>query len=98
MASDMKVHMKQMSVTEFLHTENMASIGTEFLHTETLATIDIYWLLLNIYGDQSVDVRTVRWWVMQFNNSDSNFWSLPLVQAFMSVVCRLLFTAGEDAS
>jgi len=30
-----------------------------------------HWRLLNVYGDQSVDVSTVRWWVVHFS-SDGN--------------------------
>lgn len=29
---------------------------------------DIHWHLLNIDGDQIVDMRTVRWWVLCFNS------------------------------
>ena len=47
MASDMEVHLKQRCVTEFFHVEKMSSI-------------DIDWHLLNIYGDQTVNVKTVR--------------------------------------
>ena len=47
MTYDMKVCMKQKYVIEFLHVEN------------TVPT-DIHWCLLNIYGDQTVDVSTVR--------------------------------------
>jgi len=54
MASGMEVWMKQRWVIEFLHMENMVPIG-------------IYWHLLNISGDQPVDVSTVRWWVVQFS-------------------------------
>ena len=46
-ASDTEVHMKQRCVTEFLHTEKMAPT-------------DIHQLLLNVDGDQTVDVSTVR--------------------------------------
>ena len=48
MASDMEVCMKQGCVTEFLHAEE-------------IAPIDIQWHLLNVYGDETVDVSTVRW-------------------------------------
>ena len=46
MASDMEVCMKQRCVTEFLHAEKMAPT-------------DIHLCLLNIYGDQRVDVSTM---------------------------------------
>lgn len=35
----------------------------EFPCAEKMAPIDIHWCLLNIYGDQIVDVRAVRSWV-----------------------------------
>jgi len=38
MVSDMEVHMEQRCVIEFLHGDKMASL-------------DIYWCLLNVYGD-----------------------------------------------
>jgi len=46
MTSDMEEHMKQRCVTEFLHVEKMAPT-------------DIHWHLLNIDGNQTVDVNTV---------------------------------------
>ena len=47
MAPDVEVHMKQ-------------RCGTEFLHAEKMAATDIHQHLLNISGDQTVDVGTVR--------------------------------------
>ena len=64
MVSDMEVCMKQRGVTEFLHVEK-------------IATTDIHQHLLNIYGDRTVDVSTVRWWVVHFNSSDSNMKDNP---------------------
>ena len=49
LVSDMEVHMKQRCVTEFLH-------------AEINAPIDIHWCLVNVDGDQTVDVSTVRRW------------------------------------
>jgi len=49
--SDTKVWVKQRCVIEFLYAEKMAPI-------------DIHWCLLNINGDQIVDVSTVRLWVV----------------------------------
>jgi hypothetical protein len=51
MASDMEVRTKQRCVTEFLH-------------VETFPPIDIHQRLINVYGDQTVDVSTVMLWVM----------------------------------
>ena len=47
MASDMGVWMKQRR-------------AIELLHVEKIAPIDIHWHLLNIYGDQTMDVSTVK--------------------------------------
>ena len=54
-----------------------------------------HWYLLNVYGDQTVNVNTVKRWVVPFSSRDSG-WCL-LVQVFMSMVCRLLFIADENA-
>jgi len=82
MASDMKVCMKQSCVPEFLHVEKMANTG-------------IHWCLLNIYGDQVVDVSTVRQWVACFSNGNDSGSPL-LMQIFMSMADRLLFSAGKN--
>jgi len=64
MASDMEVRMKQRCVTEFLHAEK-------------IAPNDIHRCLLNIYGDQTVDVSTVRQWVVCFSSGDSDVKDKP---------------------
>ena len=69
--------------------------GTEFFHVETKAHTDIPQCLLNIYGDQPVDVSTVRWWVVYFSSDDSG--PPPLIQMFTKVAFRPLFIAGEKA-
>ena len=58
MASDVEVHIKQKSVTEFLYAENSAPTG-------------ILWLL-NVFGDQTVGVSSVRLWVVCFSSGDSD--------------------------
>ena len=63
MASDMEVRMKQRCVTEFLHAEK-------------IAPNDIHRCLL-VYGDQTVDVSTVRRWVARFNSGDSDVKDKP---------------------
>ena len=50
MASEMEVCMKQREG------------GIGFFHVEKMTHIDIHCCLLNVYGDQRVDVSTVRWW------------------------------------
>ena len=52
---------------------------------------------VNIYGDQTVDVSTARWWVVHFSRGNNNCGSPPLVQDVMSKACRLLFIAGKNA-
>ena len=37
-----------------------------------IAPIDIHWHLLNVYGDQTLDVSTVRQRVVHFSSGDSN--------------------------
>jgi len=65
MASDMEVHMKQRCVIEFLHAEK-------------IAPIDIHRFLLNIYGDQTVDVSSiVRQWVAHFSSGNDGVKGKP---------------------
>ena len=85
MASDMEVYLKQRCVIEFHHVEK-------------IAPTDIHNDLLNISGDQIVDVRTASQWVVLFNNDNSYGRSSPLVQVLTSMACRLLFIAGQNAS
>ena len=58
-ASDTEVQMKQRCVIEFPHVEKMAPT-------------DIHGRLLNVFGDQTVDVSTARQWVVCFGNGNSN--------------------------
>jgi hypothetical protein len=53
MASDMELRMKQMCVNEFLCVEK-------------IAPSDIHWCLLNVKGDQTVDVSK---YIMAFRRS-----------------------------
>ena len=48
MVSDMEVHMKK-------------SGTIEFLCAEKVVPIDIHWNMQNVYGDQKMNVTTVRW-------------------------------------
>ena len=57
---------------------------------EKLVPTDIHWHLLNIYGDQTVNVRTARWWVVCFSCGDSDSGTPPLWKIFMSSACRFL--------
>jgi len=38
------------------------------LNVEKIAPIDIHWHLMNVYRDQTVDVISVRLWVVYFSN------------------------------
>ena len=76
--SDKKMQMKQRCVTEFLHEEQMAPT-------------DIHQHLLNISGDQTVDVSTARQWVVHFSGGDNDRkYKLCYRQIFMSMqaVCH----------
>jgi len=64
LASDMEVHMKQRCVIEFLHAEK-------------IAPSDIHHRLLSVYGDQTVDVNTVRQWVVCFSSGDRDMKDKP---------------------
>ena len=84
MASDVKVRMKQRCITEFLHVERMAPT-------------DIHQCLLKVFGDLTVGVSTVRWWVVHFSSDDSNCGSLPLVQIFMCAACSSCSSLTKNA-
>jgi len=62
--SDMEVRMKQRCVIEFLHAEK-------------IAPNDIHRHLLNVYGDQTVDVSTMRRWVARFSSGNSDVKDKP---------------------
>ena len=64
MASDMEVRMKQRCVTEFLHAKK-------------IAPNDFHRRLLNAYGNQTVDVSTVRRWVARSSSGDSDVKDKP---------------------
>ena len=64
MSSDVEVHVKK-------------RCGSEFLHAENTVPTDIHQCLLNIYGDQTVDVSTLRRWVVRFSSGDSNMKDKP---------------------
>jgi len=44
----------------------------EFLHVEKIASTDIHQHLLNIDGDQTVGVSTVRQWEVLFSSDNNN--------------------------
>ena len=52
---------------------------------------------MNVYWGKTVDVNTVREWVVHLSSGDSDNGSPLLVQILMSVARRLIFEAGENA-
>ena len=50
---------------------------TESLHVEKMAPTDIHWHLLNVSGDQTVAMSTVRGWVVCFSSGNSNVKDKP---------------------
>ena len=83
-ASDMELCMKQRCVMEFLHAEEMAPI-------------DIHWCLLNVSGDQTVDVSTMRWWMVHFSSGDSDhpYWCRFLSMRHAHCWQKCLATGGD---
>ena len=53
-------------------------------------------MLAEFHGDQTVDVRTLRQWVMHFSSGNCNNGSPLLVQIVRSVVCMLLLIPGGN--
>jgi len=60
--------------------------GIKFLHAEKIAPTDVHQHLLNIYGDQTVDVSTVRCWVMCLSGGSSDMKDKP----YSRWLCRFL--------
>ena len=81
MVSDMEMRMKQRCVIEFLHVEKMVPT-------------DIHWYLLNVCGDPTVDISTVRSWVVSQQRWQGGH--LCWFRGLQSMACRLLFIAGKD--
>ncbi|PNF28779.1 hypothetical protein B7P43_G06451 [Cryptotermes secundus] len=49
----------------------------EFLTAEQIVPIDIHRHLLKVYGDNAVDVTTVRRWVVRFNSGENEVHDKP---------------------
>ena len=64
---------------------------------EIITFTGIHRRLLNIYGDQTVDVNKVMKWVVHFNSGNTDSGSPLVVQIFTSAACRLSFMAGKNA-
>ena len=56
---------KVVSYTEICRKQGLV---IEFLHEEEMGSTDIHRHLLRVGGDQTVDVSTVRWWVVCFSS------------------------------
>ena len=72
--------------------------GSDFFHAEKMVPIDVHQHLLNVYGDQTVDVGTVRQWVVHFSSGDSEVKKKPCSRwpcRFLSAARRLLFIGGS---
>ena len=82
--SGMEVSMKQ-------------TCAIEFLHVEKIILIDIHWCLLNISEIQTVDVSTVRWWVVCFSSNNSDCFNSTGAD-FYKHSMQLLFIAGDITS
>ena len=65
MASDIEVRIKQRCVTEFLQAEKIATIDI------------IHWCLVRIFGHQTVNVSTVRQWVVHSSSGDNDVKDKP---------------------
>lgn len=70
---------------------------TVFLYKEKMALTDISRLFLNVYGDQTVRVSTVRLWVVRISSDNNDSRPPPMMQIFVSAECRLLFFTGKNA-
>ena len=77
----MELLMKQRCVIEFLHAEKMAPIDS-----------DIHQLLLNIYGDQTVDMSTARQCVVHFSSGGSNVKDKPC----SGQICAAVMPKNEE--
>jgi len=71
MVSEVGVHVDQSGVIELFRVKEMAPS-------------DIQQALMSVSGRQSVDVSTVRWWMMRFSSGDNDTGSPPLVQIVTS--------------
>ena len=75
----------------------MCCKGVSLNPCRNMTPADIHQCLLNSYRDHTVDVSTVRQWVMHFSSGDSDSGSSLLVHIVMSTACRLMFVTGENA-
>jgi len=79
-ASNIEVHMKYRCVTEFVQMEKMA-------------LADVHQDLLNIYEDQTVDVNSVRWWMLCFSSGERDVKDKPCSRQ----PCTSVIPQNEDS-
>ena len=60
-----------------------------------IAHVDNHWCLLNVYGNQTVGVSTLRQWTVHFSSGNSG--SPPQVHTSMNTAWRLSFITDENA-
>ena len=77
-------------------------VSVNYSTWKKMACTVIHQHLLNIYGDQTADVSTVRTWMVHLSNDAITAaveqWSPSQVQIFISMACRFLFNAGKKAN
>ena len=64
---------------------------------EKMALTDTHQHLLNVYRDQTLDVSTVRRWVVHFSCGDSGIGSPPLMTDCYECSMQAPVGPGEDA-
>ena len=52
----------------------------------------------NVYGDRTVDLSTMKQWMVCCSSGHSNSESPPIVQVVLRAACRLLFLDGINAT
>jgi len=53
------------------------SVSTKFLYMEKIVPVGIHQLMLNVYGEQTMDVSTARWCMVHFCNDNSKVKDKP---------------------
>ena len=74
----------------------MERCGIQFLQVEEIMSIGIHHHMLNVYGDQTVDMSTVKWLLVHFSSGNCDHGSPLLVHILMYAACGILFITGEN--
>ena len=64
------MHQVNIEMKEFSDVQFKQRVVIEFLTAEKVPTIEIHRRIQAIYGDQCVDVSTVRCWVRRFKDGE----------------------------